>query len=81
MKSNNSKAKRVSIAVCALAAVMSVSMLAGCGKSMTKKKVSNSTTQTQKVDQGKKSKSSSSKKGVKSSNNQTAAPDNGSAAK
>ena len=81
MKSNNSKAKKVSIAVCVLAAVMSVSMLAGCGKSMTKKKVSNRTTQTQNVDQGKKSKSSSSKKGVRSNSKQTAAPDNGSSAK
>ena len=81
MKSNSSKNKRVGIAVCALAAVMSVTMLAGCGKTMTKKKVGNTTTQTQKVDQGKKSSNSSSKKGVKSNNKQTTAPDNGSTAK
>lgn len=81
MKSNSSKAKRVGIAVCALAAVMSVTMLAGCGKTMTKKKVGNTTTQTQKVDQGKKSSNSSSKKGVKSSSDQTAATDNVTAAK
>lgn len=76
MKNNSSRTKRVSIAVCALAAIMSISMLAGCGKSLTKKRTSNQTTQTQSVNQGKqkqKSNSSSSKKGGTSTNTKSTA--------